>query len=64
MRVLNNNGSVNNIEENAVEQVVEDSAMQNKPVSPIIKLLMSAGVVALLAAFIYALFYFMNNSGV
>lgn len=63
MRVLNNNGSINNIEENAFEQVAEDSSMPNKPVSPIIKFLMSAGVVAALAAFIYALFYFMNNSG-
>ena len=63
MRVLENNSSINNIEENAVEQVVEDSAMQNKPVSPVIKFFMSAGVVAALAAFIYALFYFMNNSG-
>lgn len=58
MRVLDN------IEKTTVEQAAENLQNQSKPVSPLMKFLMSAGVVAALAAFIYAMFYFMNNSGV
>lgn len=64
MRVLDNNGSINKNEEIAVEKNVKDPEEQTNPSDRLLKLLMSAGVTAALAIFIYALFYFMNNSGV
>ncbi|MBQ2904322.1 MAG: hypothetical protein IJE48_07995 [Clostridia bacterium] len=58
------NGSINNIESSSVEQNSVNSHERNRPVNRLLRFLMSAGVIAALAGFIYALFWFMNNSGV
>lgn len=63
MIILDNNGSINNIEETSVEQVAEDSNERSRPVNRLLRFLMSAGVIAALAAFIYVLLYFTSNSG-
>lgn len=63
MIILDNNGSINNIEETSVEQVAEDSNERSRPVNRLLRFLMSAGVIAALAAFIYVLLYFTSNNG-
>ena len=58
------NNLINNTENIPEEQTSVESDKKNKTVNGIIKLLMSSGVIAAFACYIYALFWFMNNSGV
>lgn len=57
------NGSINNIEETAVEQVNEDSNDRNKPINRLLRGLMSAAVLAALLIFVCVLLYFTSNTG-
>lgn len=57
------NGSINNIEETAVEQVNEDSNDRKKPVNRLLRGLMSAAVLAALLIFVCVLLYFTSNTG-
>lgn len=57
------NGSINNIEETAVEQVNEDLNDRKKPVNRLLRGLMSAAVLAALLIFVCVLLYFTGNTG-
>lgn len=58
------NGSVNNIDETAVEQIDGNREERTKPVNRLLRGLMIAAVIASATAFIYLLVYFTENTGV
>lgn len=58
------NGSINNIEETAVEQIDGNREERTKPVNRLLRGLMTAAVIVSTTAFIYQLIYFAENTGV